>query len=179
MNTISKLISITTLTLSAAFSVNASAETSIFYNHEFNGPDTIRSLGFGNTSIDPHNHLGFGFSSSFNYANVTTKEYRTEEYFAWEASAKFGYFSQISLYAEAGIDLTELMFGDFRVNVDNTEFHYGDNNSDKVDTFFGIAAGYSMEVLKVELMTRWRNIDSEYWEAESEVFTGISFSLNF
>jgi hypothetical protein len=99
-----------------------------------------------------------------------------EDYIAWQGPAKFGLFSNISVYAELGLDLTELIFHDLRY--DHHDEYYDDYH-DNIDAFVGVGAGVKAGPLKFEAFSRLREIDSQYWEAELEVFTGAQLSISF
>lgn len=152
------------------------ASVRIFSTYEANGKDYIEGVGIGITSKNPDTKLGFEFSTSLNNAEVRATDGYIENYFAWQGSAKFGLFSFISVYAELGVDLTELIFHDFRYDADDE--YYGEYQDD-IDTFVGVGAGLKAGPLQLEAFTRLREIDSRYWEAESEVFTGAQLSFIF
>ena len=150
----------------------------IFTSYESNGEDYIEGIGVGFTFKNSENKMGFQLNTSLNNAEVRATDGYIEDYFAWQGSAKFGLFSNVSIYVEAGIDLTELIFHDFRYDDHHgydDHYHYEDD----IDVFVGLGAGIKLGHLKLEGFSRLREIDSRYWEAESEVFTGVQFSLNF
>jgi len=148
----------------------------LFSTYEANGRDYIEGIGVGFITKNPDTKLGFEFSTSFNNAQVRATDGYIEDYFAWQGTAKFGLFSNISVYAELGVDLTELLFHDLRY--DNHEEYYDDYHDD-IDAFVGVGAGVKAGPLKLEAFSRLREIDSRYWEAESEVYTGAQLSLIF
>jgi hypothetical protein len=152
------------------------ASVRLFSTYEANGRDYVEGIGVGSTTKNPDTKLGFEFSTSFNNAEVRATDGYIEEYFAWQGSAKFGLFSNISVYAELGVDLTEFLFHDLRY--DNHVEYYGDYHDD-IDAFVGVGAGVKAGPLQFEAFTRLREIDSRYWEAESEVFTGAQLSISF
>lgn len=149
---------------------------SFYYTYESNGKDYITGVGTSITFKDSQTNLGFGVSSSLNYAEVRATDGYLEDYFAWEAALRFGYFSKLSIYGEVGIDLTEALFHDLRYHDDD---HYYDEYEDDVDAYFGAGIGINFGRLRVEGFSRLREIDSRYWEAESEVFSGVQVSINF
>jgi hypothetical protein len=152
------------------------ASVRLFSTYEANGTDYIEGIGIGFTTRNPDTKLGFEFSTSINNAEVTATDGYIEDYFAWQGSAKVGLFSNISIYAELGVDLTELFFHDLRYDVHNENY---DGYQDDVDAFVGVGAGLKAGPLQIEAFSRLREIDSQYWEAESEVFTGAQLSISF
>lgn len=150
--------------------------TRVFTSYESNGEDYIQGIGSGITFKNPRTNLGFQFNTSLNYAEVLATDGYLEDFFAWQGAMKVGVFSKLSFYVEAGIDLTELFFDDLRY--DDHDDYYDDYHDD-IDSFVGIGAGIQAGPVKIEAFTRLREIDSRYWEADSEVFTGLQFSLNF
>lgn len=185
----SKLLAVTALTL---FSLSSAAhgndsplekDTSVrlFSTYESNGRDFIEGVGIGLTFNGSNSNLGFQFNTSINNAEVRATDGYIEDYFAWQGSVKVGLFSKVSVYLEAGVDLTELLFHDLRYD-DHNDYHdngYHHHYEDDIDSFIGIGGGIQLGRLKFEGFSRLREIDSQYWEAESEVFTGVQFSVNF
>jgi hypothetical protein len=153
-----------------------SSKASIFYTYESNGDDYIAGIGAGVTFKDSHTKFGFGLTTSINNAEVIAEDGFIEDYVAWEASARIGYFSNLSIYGEVGIDLTELLFHDLRY--DHHDDYYNEYHDD-IDAYVGIGAGIKLGALRIEAFSRLREIDSRYWEARSSHFTGVQFSLNF
>ena len=151
------------------------ASVRLFTTYEANGSDYIQGIGIGFANINPDTKLGFEFSTSFNNAEVRATDGYIENYFAWQGAARFGLFSNLSIYAELGVDLTELLFHDLRY-----DYHdgYYDEFRDDIDAFVGVGAGLKVGPLKIEAFSRLREIDSRYWEAEAEVFTGIQASIS-
>lgn len=151
----------------------------LFYSYESNGADYISSVGIGTTQKYAGSNLGFQLNTSLGYAEVLAEDGYLEEFTSWEASARFGYFSNISVFVEFGIDLAEALFEDFRYDNDD-HCHYDEYcYQDDVDGFIGVGAGVKAGPIQVDGFVRAREIDSRYWEAESEVFSGIQVSLNF
>lgn len=151
------------------------SEVRLFTTYEANGSDYIQGIGIAFADINPDTKLGFEFSTSFNNAEVRATDGYIENYFAWQGAARFGFFSNLSIYAELGVDLTEFLFNDLRY-----DYHdgYYDEYHDDIDAFVGVGAGLKAGPLKIEAFSRLREIDSLYWEAESEVFTGIQASIS-
>lgn len=156
-------------------------DASLYYTYEANGEDYIYGIGVALTYTDPDSNLGFMVTTSLNDATVTALDGYEENYAAWEAGLKFGLFSDISLYGEVGVDLSELLFHDIRYHY-NDCFRCGgyyDEFHDDIDAYVGFGAGIDIGPFKVEAFTRHREIDSRYWESASEQFSGFQVSVNF
>jgi len=147
----------------------------IFYSYESNGSDYLAFVGVGTTLKVSHSDLGLQLNTAIGNAEVLATDGYLEEYTAWEVSAKVGYFSNLSVYAEVGFDLTESLFHDFRYS--DYEQEYG--HADDVDAFIGMGAGVKSGALEINAFVRFREIDSEYWEAASESFSGLQVALHF
>jgi len=151
----------------------------IFYSYESNGGDYISAIGIGTTQKDNHTNLGFQLNTSLGYAEVIAEDGYLEEYTSWEASVRLGYFSNLSVFVEFGVDLAEALFEDYRYDNDD-HCHYEEYcYEDDVDAYVGVGAGIKAGSLQVDGFVRAREIDSRYWEAESEVFSGVQISVNF
>lgn len=155
----------------------------IFFSHESNGQDYISGFGVGLLFVNAETNVGFQLNTSLSNAEITSTDGYIEDFVAWEGGVKFGLFSDISIYAEVGIDLAELFFHDLRY--DRHDYYYDDYSHgyyeyhDNIDAYFGVGFGVQLGPLKLEGISRLREIDSLYWESESELFTGFQVSLNF
>jgi len=147
----------------------------IFYSYESNGADYISSIGAGTTFKNLESNLGFQLNMSIGNANVLATDGYLEEFTVWQGSAKFGYFSNFSVYIEGGIDLSEAIFHDIRYD----DYDHQTGYEDDIDAFVGMGAGIRAGALGIDAFFRVREIDAEYWEAESEVFSGVQISVNF
>lgn len=162
--------------LASPTEAHESNKAQVFYSYESNGDDYIAGVGIGYSFVNSETNIGYQLTTSLSNAEVIATDGLVEDYFAWEGGIKFGLFSNISIYAEAGIDLTELLFHDLRY--DHHDFYY-DEYHDNVDMYLGVGAGIQAGPIRITAFSRTREVDSKYWEAESEVFSGIQFSLNF
>ena len=161
---------------SPALLAHGTDEVQVFYSYESNGDDYISGVGIGYTFADPHSKLGYQLTTSLNNAEVVATDGFIEDYIAWEGGIKLGLFSNLSLYVEAGIDLSEILFHDLRY--DEHDYYFSEYHDD-FDAYIGVGAGIQAGPLRVTAFSRKREIDSKYWEAESEVFSGVQFSISF
>ena len=158
---------------------NARHDARVFYSYESNGADYISAIGIGVTHKYRGSNLGFQLNTSLGYAEVLAQDGFLEEYTSWEASVRFGYFSKISFFAEFGIDLGEAIFDDYRYDRDDYCYYDEYCYQDDIDGYLGFGAGIKAGHVSIEGIIRAREIDSHYWEAESEIFSGLQVSLNF
>lgn len=147
----------------------------IFYSYESNGSDYLYFVGVGTTLKVNHSDLGMQLNTAIGNAEVLASDGYLEEYTAWEVSAKFGYFSDISIFVEGGFDLTESLFHDLRYS----DYEQENGYTDDVDAFIGLGAGIKSGAIEISGFVRFREIDSEYWEAASESFSGLQIALHF
>jgi len=147
----------------------------LFYSYELNGGDYISSIGTGVAYWQGDSNLGFQLNTSIGQASILADDGYIEEYVSWEGAVKFGYFSDISVYVEGGVDLAEILFHDLRYDDYDEEFGYQDD----IDAYVGVGIGFKAGLLQVDGFIRAREIDSKYWEAESVTFTGMQVSINF
>ncbi len=174
IKSLSLLFSLLFVTNSVYADHYSSKNVETFYSYEANGEDYISSVGIAFTKSSEKLGLGYQVTTQLNYAEVLATDGYLEDFFAWEAGVKFGLFSQIQLYGEVGIDLSELFFHDLRYD-SRDDYRYHDN----IDAYAGIGAGINAGPFSIKAFSRLREIDSRHWEADSEVFTGVQFSINF
>ena len=177
----------------SAFSASASQSPKFgfFIKNEVNGDDYISGVGSEIWLTNRDSNFGMSVLTSIGKAEVTDREGTQHDYIAWEAGFKFGYFSDIFAYAEVGFDLGELAFQDrdedhhYRVfhNDDDNDFvvvnrsHHDDSND--IDGYVGVGAGFKFEHLQIEAFTRYRQVDGEHWKADSQAYTGAKLSVVF
>jgi len=157
-------------------SLGDAIESRVFASFEANGEDSISTFGLGMTFKQPSTNLGVQFNAALMGAELLTQDGYIEDYGTLEASAKFGYFSMLSVYVEGGFDVLEALVQDYR---DDDFSHFPDEEVNGLDSFIGVGVGFSAGVLSLESFVRIRAIDADNWEAESEVFSGLQLSLNF
>lgn len=161
-----------------------SADTSVFFTFETSAQDHFLGIGIGTTFISEETNFGVNLSTSLSNAKVMTDLGFEEDFVAWEGHVKVGYFSGFSIYAEMGFDIGELLSPDFRqiddlffdaIGLDDDEVRF----EKEIDSYIGIGAGFNFGELNISAFSRVRNINSDYWEATNDTFTGIQFSINF
>ncbi|PHS18170.1 MAG: hypothetical protein COA86_08485 [Kangiella sp.] len=196
-----KLLSVATLTLlptlTIAHDIRIESRSShhyendlsalLFTSYESNGADFISSIGLA-TNLIQNDNLGVQFNTSIATAEVLASDGYLEEYSAWQIGVKAGYFGRVSVFLEAGFDLTEAIFNDVRGDDHSVVYtsdgvtiyeEYDAHPRNDVDIYLGAGAGINLGKLSLEGIVRWRAIDGDYWQADSEIFSGIQVSLNF
>lgn len=196
------LISALSLFISGvSFADHRDDSTSVFVTHEVNGESNISSAGVAFNFKQHDSNFGGAISMSLGRADIVTTKLNVEDYLAWELGGKIGYFSDVSLYLEAGVDLGEL-FG--RGHLDEDSYHdhdhyyddddyyhdryhdhdhdFGHNHyhrSDSLDAYVGIGGGIKLDRISINGQVRYRQIDSEDWEALDDVYSGVTVSFSF
>lgn len=198
-----KLLSVacagTLLFTSTAFAQDSGNGPSVFVTHEFNGDSEISSAGVAFNFKQQNSGFGGAVLMSLGRADIVTTKLNVEDYLAWELGGRIGYFSDISIYAEAGVDLGEL-FGRGHLDEDryhDHEFydgddyhdHYHDHDdyydhdnrfaNDSLDAYVGIGGGIKLGHVQVNGQVRYRQIDSEDWKAIDDVYSGVTVSFSF
>ena len=152
-----------------------SSSTRIIYSHESNGADYLSSVGIATLLKDSESKFGIELGTSLGNAEVVSTDGYLEDYVAWEGNMRLGYFSNISIFVEAGFDLTEAIFEDERYDDHHDDYLYHDD----IDAYVGFGIGLNAGPFQIDGFVRNREIDSLYWEAQSEVFSGVQFSFKF
>jgi hypothetical protein len=177
----------TRLDTRSSYSRDNDASASLFTSYESNGADFISTVGLAANLIQ-NDDLGVQFNTSIASAEVLASDGYLEEYSAWQVGVKAGYFGRVSLFVEAGFDLTEAIFNDARddeqsvIYTENGVTVYEESNvhsRNDVDIYLGVGAGINLENLSLDGIVRWRAIDGDYWQADSEFFSGVQVSVNF
>lgn len=184
--------------LFSGFSVANDNAPAVFVTHELNGDSRITSVGVGMTFKDSQSNFGGNVSMSLGNAEIVTSKLNVENYLAWELGGKIGYFSDVSLYLEAGIDLGELIgrdhldedrFHSHNYNLFDDDYFHDDDHyhndysanttSDSLDAYIGIGGGIDLGHVQLNGHVRLRQIDSDDWKALDDVYSGVSFSVSF
>jgi hypothetical protein len=179
--------------LCSTFSSNAEKNVSVFISSEYQGEDRLTGFGISALLKNSESNLGVSILSSIAPSEVIDTRGFNQHYLAWEVGAKFGYFSDVFFYAELGVDFGELALQDR--DEDDQHYLYDDDgitfndfvdlrsrvkdNSNDLDGYIGIGAGYDFGRFQIEAFTRYRQIDGEYWKADNQAFTGIRASISF
>ena len=161
--------------------------SSLFTSYESNGADFISSIGLA-TNLIQNDNFGVQFNTSIATAEVLASDGYLEEYSAWQVGVKAGYFGRVSVFVEAGFDLTEAILNDVRDDGHSVVYtnngvtiyeEYDSHSRNDVDIYLGAGAGLNLGKFSLEGIVRWRAIDGDYWQADSEFFSGMQVSLNF
>lgn len=175
---------------------NISSDVSLYYKNESNGDNQFTGFGTSILIKNERSHLGASFNTSVNNAEVIDNTGHFQEFIAWEAGVKLGYFSNVFFYGEAGFDLGEFIFDDRNETVEEYIYsgyddfgHYYeevetyyvdyDNDDNKIDAYVGIGAGIHLGNLTLEAFSRVRQIDGDYWAAPNTTYSGIQVSYTF
>ncbi len=173
-------------------SSKAEDSLSLFIFSEQAQADQINGVGITARLKRWENNLGAEIFSSLADANIIDDKGINRQYIAWELGAKVGYFSDFILYAELGFDFGEAAFQSRReedeYGSENNEYdgidiidilNRVDDKSNDIDSFIGVAIGYNFGHFELELFSKYRNIDGEYWKADNQYFTGLRASITF
>jgi len=185
---------ITLFCLSLLFPLNAYANKSndyiIFLHHDANDNDHYSAVGVEVIHRNLNSYLGMAVNSTIGYARVNDRYNYEHGFIAWEAGVKIGYFSDLSLYAEFGVDLAELAFNDrsdddyphnnkhYNTDFENDNFDHRDSQND-IDGYIGIGSSLMIEQLKITGFIRFREISGHHWQAKNNTFSGIELAIVF
>jgi hypothetical protein len=174
----------------------------IFATSEYQSQEQDQMIGVGISGLlkSSTSHFGVEILTSIGGAEVIDTNGFNQNYIAWEVGAKFGYFSTVFVYAELGFDFGELVLqsrgedSEYYNEYDNNEYennqadfidfidlidHRVDDDSNDIDGYIGVGAGYDFGHFQLEAFTRYRQIDGEYWKANNQVFVGIRAAISF
>lgn len=187
--------------LSSSSSAHTTKNFSFYAINEHNVNDSITGIGVSILHSINNTPLGFSIDTSLSNADVIDVNGVEQSYLAWEVGAKFGYFSQVFLYAEIGFDFGEFAFQDrdeesktyHEQSYDNStknrnDYYNGygvnisptvDDYSNDIDAYVGLGTGIDFGHIQLSAFARYRQIDGEFWKANNQTFTGIKASLSF
>jgi hypothetical protein len=148
---------------------------SLFVKQEVNDTDRISSVGIAQQFNFANSDLGGEAITNLTYAEVVSEAGYLEEFIGWEVGLRLGYFSKVFAYVEAGFDLGESILNDSRY--DCCEDYYAQH--DDPDGYAGLGMGFNVEYLRFEVSIRARQLDSEYWRSERQIFYGAQLSISF
>lgn len=159
-----------------------------FVKHEFNDTDSINSVGIEALGQINNSNFYFGVSSALANAHVAVGRRTTEDYLSWDTGFKFGYFSDVFVYGEVGVDMFEFIALAEKDDCDSNDpfdsngqarcDYYGHGDND-IDAYAGMGVGFQMGNAAVSGFVRLRSIDSASWRAESSIFSGVELSVRF
>lgn len=155
----------------------ANDKSSIFLQHELNDSDSITGIGIsGNLGLG-HSYFEVHSIASLNIATVMDTYGYQNDYLGLDLGFRFGYFNDIFLYVEGGVDVFEGIIEYDRHNTIDYPSPYDDGNT--LDAYAAFGAGIQAGKIRVEGFVKTRNIDSDGWEAHKRIFYGMKFSLAF
>jgi hypothetical protein len=191
-------------TIIASYSVRANTvnDLGFFIKTEINDDDYINGIGTELWLTNESSSLGIAINSALGNAAVTDTLNIQHEYLAWDLGIKFGYFSDVFIYAEIGFDFGEMILSDrdkdkYDDELNFSEFlafivldgysdyrdyndYYDDyDSSNDIDGYIGSGVGLKFDNIVVEAYARYRQVDGEYWQADSQVYSGVKLTLLF
>ena len=150
---------------------------SIFVSNEFNNTDSISSVGVSGILSAYNTDFKSEIITSLNSVNVINQFGYEEEYLGLDLGMRFGYFNDLFLYVEGGLDIFEAIF---KSNADEPLLDpFDEYGSNTLDGYASIGGGVQAGNLRIEGFVKARQINAEYWEARENVFYGVQFSVVF
>jgi hypothetical protein len=169
---------LTTLLL-LLISINAFAADSVtlFTHHELNDSDSISGVGISGIISQGHGYFKSEVVTSFNSITVLDTNGYENNYLGLDLGVRFGYFNDIFLYVEGGLDMFELILEHDK----NESLFHSDNeyDSNTLDGYAALGAGIQAGNLRIEGFIKARHIDADYWDADKTIFYGMKLSLAF
>jgi hypothetical protein len=159
-----------------SYGLSAKEKSRVFVQYEANDTDRIQTVGVANFMPFPNSDFGGEALTSFSYAEVITDNGTLEQYLAWEAGFRMGYYGAVFAYIEAGVDLSELILAQER---NNCCVISDEQQEDSVDGYIGVGAGVQIDVIRIEAFARLRQIDSRYWRSSEHNYYGVQLSVQF
>ncbi|WP_144392547.1 hypothetical protein [Pleionea sediminis] len=135
----------------------------------------IASFNIYSQFTDSRTNFGYQLGTGLSAAEITDYDGYVDHYTAWEGFGRIGFFSDVSLYLEAGIDIGEMLW----LDDDHHHDHYYDEHHNDVDNFIGAGFGLSQDHFDLRVFSRYRYIDGYNLHDNQDVFTGVEFSLHF
>jgi hypothetical protein len=157
--------------------VNAKQEsTSLFVKYEFNADDRIVGVGTSFLTQDYHSNVRGEAISSINHSEILDENDHYQNYISWDVGVRLGYYNNVFVYVEGGMDFLELIIdGD---KDDDNSFEDRDTGNG-IDGYAAIGAGIIVDKLRLEGFVKARKIDGDYWESKHQIFYGAQISLLF
>ncbi|WP_233267324.1 hypothetical protein [Paraglaciecola sp. L3A3] len=158
--------------------VNAKEQSTIFVKHELNADDKITGIGVSFLTQENHYSDFRGEAiSSLNYAEVLDENDQVQNYISWDVGMRLGYYNDVFVYVEGGLDLLEMINGD--INKDDDYYFEDVENGNGIDGYAALGAGVDLKKIKIEGFVKARKIDGNYWQSKHQLFYGAQFSLLF
>jgi len=149
----------------------------VFVKSESHNEDTLSSIGVSVLFKNQRTNLGLKVSTAIGTADIHDEALYKQEYLAWEAGIKMGYFSKLFFYGELGVDLAEFILHDRDDEYEYYDRHHHQDND--IDGYIGIGAGINFGKIQLETFARIRQIDSDGWQAQHVTYSGVQLSLSF
>jgi hypothetical protein len=167
----------TLILLLVSINTFASDRVTLFTHHELNDSDSISGVGISGIIGARHGNFKSEVVTSLNSVTVLDTDGYQNDYLGLDLGLRFGYFNDVFLYFEGGIDMFEAIF---EHEEDEPIFHsdnYYDSNT--IDGYAALGAGIQAGNLRIEGFVKARHIDADYWEADKTIFYGMKLSLAF
>ena len=150
----------------------------LLVQYEGNNSDSISSIGVASLSRVNYSDVRFGMVSYINYASVTDQWQEKQNYLGWDIGARLGYYRDLYIYAEVGVDALEVLLEDLRGDDDRS--YYSDEDDDfDIDAYASVGVGVQTKSLRLELFVKARKIDGSNWESEHTQFYGGQLTIPF
>lgn len=176
---------------SFAYATGKDVDQLFYFKSEFHDQNVIYSIGTEFLLQWPHSNIGVAINSSINAASIVDKKNTTQEFITAELGGRFGYFSDLSVFIEAGVDLGEglgnLLHSSIFERNDDRQYSYHNSDYDdnyeypfNVDSYIGLGVGVNLnKTIRLEGFSRFREINGTDWDAKSQIYSGVTFALIF
>ena len=195
------LLLLNLITINKSFA-NTMNNIGFFLKTEINDEDYINGIGTELWLTNDSSSVGIAINTSIGNAEVTDTLNIQHSYLAWDLGIKFGYFSDVFVYAELGFDFGEMVLSDkdkdrydndlnfsdflafivvdgFRDYRDYDDYYESYDSSNDIDGYIGSGVGIKFDNIVLEGYARYRQIDGEYWQADSQIYSGVKLTLLF
>lgn len=183
------LIILASLISTSSLASSNKHKLAMFIKNESHNTDSISSLGIEIPFGRYHTSFAAYMTSAIGYADITDKTGNSNDYLTWDTGFKFGYFSDVSIYGEVGLDLFELIWDDLNDRDEDESTYYHENEdydyfdtesqNDDIDGYIGVGIGFDLKPIKIDVFTRLRQIDGNNWESKEHLYSGLQLSIVF
>jgi hypothetical protein len=147
----------------------------VFVKREFNGTDSITGIGTTALIGSPNNLVKGELVTSLNYAEVLDEVGVMHDFISLDTGVRLGIYGKVFVYIEAGFDVFEVFLDDDR---DDDNF-YDLQESNAIDGYAGLGAGFNTKNMRLEGVVKARQIDADTWDSDKQIFYGVQISLFF